>query len=200
MGSIRILNAIKAKTEVPKVVGKCLQYMEATINGVKVCALVDFGVTHNFVVDDKAKRLEINAMKGSGTIKAVNPPAKAIHGVAKDVRAKIDYWALNKVTIKNKYPIPLIADLFDQHGNVRYFTKLYLRSGYYQVWIAEGDEAKMTCVIRGLMMDGAKIKAIQDWEPPTKVMDLRSFLGLVNYYRRTKLGYGTKSAKRRSRV
>ncbi|GJZ49132.1 hypothetical protein Tco_0603322 [Tanacetum coccineum] len=36
MGSIRILNAIKAKTEVPKVVGKGLQYVEATINGVKV--------------------------------------------------------------------------------------------------------------------------------------------------------------------
>ncbi|GKC50074.1 putative retrotransposon gag domain, aspartic peptidase domain protein [Tanacetum coccineum] len=41
MGSMRILNAIKAKTEVPKVVGKGLQYVEATINGVKVHALVD---------------------------------------------------------------------------------------------------------------------------------------------------------------
>ncbi|GKB53900.1 hypothetical protein Tco_0904653, partial [Tanacetum coccineum] len=35
----------------------------------------------------------------------------------------IDYRALNKVTIKNKYPIPLIADLFDQLGKARYFTK-----------------------------------------------------------------------------
>ncbi|GJW66460.1 putative nucleotidyltransferase, ribonuclease H [Tanacetum coccineum] len=41
----------------------------------------------------------------------------------------------------------------------------------------------------GLMMDGAKIKAIQDWESPTKVMKLRSFLGLVNYYRRFNMGY-----------
>ncbi|GKE64790.1 putative retrotransposon gag domain, aspartic peptidase domain protein, partial [Tanacetum coccineum] len=89
MGSIRILNAIKAKTEVPKVVGKGLQYVEATINGVKVHALVDSGATHNFVADDEAKRLRINATKGSGTIKAVNSPAKAIHGVAKDIRAKI---------------------------------------------------------------------------------------------------------------
>ncbi|GJY53363.1 putative nucleotidyltransferase, ribonuclease H [Tanacetum coccineum] len=38
-------------------------------------------------------------------------------------------------------------------------------------------------------MDGAKIKAIQDWEPPTKVTELRSFLGLVNYYRRFIMGY-----------
>ncbi|GJS50693.1 putative nucleotidyltransferase, ribonuclease H [Tanacetum coccineum] len=340
MGSIRILNAIKAKTEVPKVVGKGLQYVEVTISSVKVRALVDSGATHNFVADDEAKRLGINATKGSGTIKAVNSLAKAIHGVAKDVREKIgewegtidlsvvpmddfkvvlgldfldkvrafpmpftnslcildggktcmvsterdtksgaktlsalqfkkgfnknepcylavtrletdegsskvevpkviervldefkdmmpkelpkelphrrevdhtielemgskppakspyrmpsteleelrnqlkelmdavyirpskspysesvlfqmkkdgslrmciDYWALNKVTIKNKYPIPLIADLFDQLGKVRYFTKLHLRLGYYQVRIAEGDEAKTTCVTR----------------------------------------------------
>ncbi|GJS95125.1 putative nucleotidyltransferase, ribonuclease H [Tanacetum coccineum] len=42
---------------------------------------------------------------------------------------------------------------------------------------------------RGIMMDGAKIKAIQDWEPPTKVTELRTFLGLVNYYRRFIMGY-----------
>ncbi|GKC88180.1 ATP-binding cassette subfamily C member 8, partial [Tanacetum coccineum] len=64
----------------------------ATINGVKVRALVDFGATHNFMADDEAKRLGINATKGSGTIKAVNSPAKAIHGVAKDVRSKIGEW------------------------------------------------------------------------------------------------------------
>ncbi|GJZ87075.1 RNA-directed DNA polymerase, eukaryota [Tanacetum coccineum] len=87
MGSIRILNAIKAKMEESKVVRKGLQYVEATINGVKVCALVDSGVTHNFVADDEAKRLGINATKGSGTIKAVNSLAKAIHIVAKDVWA-----------------------------------------------------------------------------------------------------------------
>ena len=58
------------------------------------------------------------------------------------------YRALNKVTIKNKYPIPLVADLFDQLGHARYFTKLELRSGYYQVRIAEEDEPKTTCVTR----------------------------------------------------
>jgi len=165
--------------------------------------------------------------------------------------------------------------LFDQLRDARYFTKLDLRSGYYQVCIAEGDEPKMACVTRygayefsvmpiglpnaratfctlmnkvlALFLDRfvvvyhddiviynmpfgehmghlrevfrtlrekqlyvkkekcsfaqeevpflghivgksklrlypAKIKVILDWEPPTKVTELRSFLGMVNYY------------------
>ncbi|XP_039053215.1 uncharacterized protein LOC120195204 [Hibiscus syriacus] len=64
------------------------------------------------------------------------------------LRMCIDYRALNKLTVKNKYPIPLIANLFDQLGGARWFTKLDLRSGYYQVKIAEGDEPKTACVTR----------------------------------------------------
>ena len=63
-------------------------------------------------------------------------------------RMCIDYRALNKVTIKNKNPIPLIANLFNQLGKARYFTKLDLRLGYYQVRITEGDKPKTTCVTR----------------------------------------------------
>ncbi|GKC00386.1 gag-aspartyl protease domain-containing protein [Tanacetum coccineum] len=59
---------------------------------VEVRALVDSSATHNFVAVDEAKRLGINTTKGSGTIKAVNSEAKPIHGVAKDVRAKIGEW------------------------------------------------------------------------------------------------------------
>ena len=58
------------------------------------------------------------------------------------------YQTLNKVIVKNKYPILLIVDLFDQLGRVRYFMKLGLRLGYYQVRNAEGDELKTTYVTR----------------------------------------------------
>ena len=50
--------------------------------------------------------------------------------------------------MKNKYPIPLIADLFDQLAHARWFTKLDLRSGYWKVQITKGDEPKTACVTR----------------------------------------------------
>lgn len=64
------------------------------------------------------------------------------------LRLCVDYRALNKVTVKNKYPVPLVADLFDRLAKASYFTKLDLRSGYYKVRIAAGDEPKTTMVTR----------------------------------------------------
>ena len=60
----------------------------------------------------------------------------------------MDYQALNKVTIKNKYLMPLAMELFDRLSKAEYFTKLDLRSGYWQVNVSEGDEYKTTCVMR----------------------------------------------------
>jgi len=60
----------------------------------------------------------------------------------------VDYKALNKVTMKNKYLVPLIQDLFDRFIRATYFTKLDLRLGYSQVHIAKGGEPKTTYVIR----------------------------------------------------
>ena len=55
----------------------------------------------------------------------------------------VDYHALNKVTLKNKCLIPLDAKLFDRLPNARYFTKLDLRSGCWQVRIVEVMREKL---------------------------------------------------------
>ena len=57
-------------------------------------------------------------------------------------RMCIDYRQLNKVTIKNKYPLPRIDDLFDQLQGASYFSKIDLRSGYHQLRVRGVDVPK----------------------------------------------------------
>jgi hypothetical protein len=61
-------------------------------------------------------------------------------------RLCVDYHALNEVTIKNKYLLPRIDDLFDQLHGACVFSKIDLRSGYYQLKARECDVPKTTFV------------------------------------------------------
>lgn len=54
----------------------------------------------------------------------------------------IDYTELNKVTVRNKYPLPRINDLFDQLQGAQVFSKIDLRSGYHQLKIKAEDVPK----------------------------------------------------------
>ncbi|GJS31415.1 putative reverse transcriptase domain-containing protein, partial [Tanacetum coccineum] len=57
-------------------------------------------------------------------------------------RMCIDYRELNKLTVKNRYPLPRIDDLFDQLQGSQFFSKIDLRSGYHQLRVHEDDIPK----------------------------------------------------------
>ena len=54
-----------------------------------------------------------------------------------------DYCVLNFMTVKNKYPLPLISELISQLCGARYFTKLDVHWGFNNVYIKPGDEWKV---------------------------------------------------------
>ena len=58
------------------------------------------------------------------------------------LRLVVDYRGLNKVTVKNRFPLPLIPEMLDRLHLAKVFTKIDLRNAYHQVRVREGDEWK----------------------------------------------------------
>ncbi|KAG7674333.1 hypothetical protein KSW81_006127 [Nannochloris sp. 'desiccata'] len=234
---------------------------------------------------------QINEMLENGEIQpSVSPYGSPVLFVKKQdgsLRMCIDYRALNKQTVKNRYPLPRIEEMLDRLGKAKYFTKLDLRSGYYQIRVAKEDiyktafstryghyeflvmpfgltnapatfqtlmndifrtsldkfimvylddilifsdtledhekhvrhaldvlrQNKLYCkaskceffqtevsflghVINGdgVKADPRKVQAVADWPQPKTVRQVRSFLGLANYYRRYVHGFATMAA------
>ncbi|GJX37997.1 putative reverse transcriptase domain-containing protein [Tanacetum coccineum] len=125
-------------------------------------------------------------------------------------RMCIDYQELNKLTVKNRYPLPRIDDLFDQLQGSSVYSKIDLRSGYHQLRVREEDIPKTAFRTRyghyefqvmpfgltnapavfidlmnwGIHVDPAKIESVKDWASPKSATEIRQFLGLAGYYRR----------------
>ena len=95
---------------------------------------------------------QLEELQKSGFIRPSSSPwgAPILFVKKKDgsMRMCVDYRALNEVTIKNKYPLPRIDDLFDQLKGAKYFSKIDLRSGYHQLKIKESDIPKTAFVTR----------------------------------------------------
>jgi len=100
----------------------------------------------------KELKVQLEELLTKGYIKPSKSPYGApVHFVHKKdgtLRMCVDYRALNKATVKNRYPLPRINDLFDRLSEANVFSRIDLRSGYYQIQIAEGDEEKIACRTR----------------------------------------------------
>jgi len=72
----------------------------------------------------------------------IDAPVLVVPGPDGRLRLCVDYRGLKKVTIKNRYPLPLMGELRCRLGKATIFTKLDLKNGYYLIRIAEGQEWK----------------------------------------------------------
>ena len=91
-------------------------------------------------------RVQLQELLDKGFIRPSTSPwgAPVLFAKKKDMtlRLCIDYRQLNRVTIKNRYPLPRIDDLFDQLKGARVYSKIDLRTGYHQLRVREMDIPK----------------------------------------------------------
>ncbi|GJS23487.1 putative reverse transcriptase domain-containing protein [Tanacetum coccineum] len=125
----------------------------------------------------------------------------------------IDYRELNKLTVKNRYQLPRIDNLFDQIRGSSVYSTIELRSGYHQLrkeheehlkailellkkeelyakfskcesWISKVQFLSHVIDSQCIHVDPAKIEFIKDWASPKTPTEIRRFLGLPGYYRK----------------
>ena len=99
-------------------------------------------------LEDSKKQIE--SMFKHGFVRPSGSPYSTFFVPKKDgsLRFCIDYCWLNKKTVKNKYPLPLPEELFDRLGSTRVFSKIDLRSGYWQMPTKPGDVHKTAFKMR----------------------------------------------------
>jgi hypothetical protein len=103
-------------------------------------------------VEMKELKVQLQGLLDKGYIHPSTSPwgcsALFVEKRDKELRLCVDYWPLNAVTIKHKYPLSCIDILFDQLEGAQVFSKIYLRSGYHQIKIHAEDIPKVAFTTR----------------------------------------------------
>ena len=159
LASLTLEDEVRSDLDLPRVVCKYVDVFPDELPGLPPRRDVDFGIElhpgispismtpHRMApVELQELRVQLQGLLDKGFIKpSTSPwgtPVLIAKKKGKTFRLCIDYRQLNRVTIKNRYPLPRIDDLFDQLRGARVYSMIDLRTGYHQRKVRETDIPK----------------------------------------------------------
>ena len=159
LASLTLEDEVRPDLDLPRVVCKYEDVFLDELPGLPPQRVVDFGIELHLgtspismtphrmaLVELQELIVKLQELLNKGFIRSSTSPwgAPVLFAKKKDktLRLCIDYRQLNRVTIKNRYPLPRIDDLFDQLRGARVYSKIDLRTGYHQLRVRETDIPK----------------------------------------------------------
>ena len=159
LASLTLEDEGRPDLDLPRVVCEFVDVFPDELSGLPPQRVVDFGIElhpgtstismtpHRMaLVELQELRVQLQELLDKGFIRPSTSPWGAPVRFAKKkdktFRLRIDYRQLNRVTIKNRYPLPRIDDLFDQSRGARVYSKIDLRTGYHQLRVRDIDIPK----------------------------------------------------------
>ena len=157
--SLTLEDEVRPDLDLPRVVCECVDVFPDELPGLPPQRVVDFGIElhpgtttismtpHRMApVELQELRVQLQELLDKGFIRPSTSPWGAsvliVKKRGKTLRLCIDYRQLNRVMIKNRYPLPRIDDLFDQLRGARVYSKIDLRTGYHQLRVRDTDIPK----------------------------------------------------------
>ena len=161
LASLTLEDDKRPDLDLPRLVGEYVDVFPDELHGLPPQRVVDFGIEvhpstspismtpHKMApVELQELRVQLHELLDKGFIRPSTSPwgAPILFAKKKDktLRLCIDYRQLNRVTIKNRYPLPRIDDLFDHLRGARVYSKIDLRTGYHQLRVRDTDIPKTT--------------------------------------------------------